>query len=310
MSVADQAEALERFDAAHIGLSKGALSLVLIVNRGAATRNFPLRPAEFETPSGGQVAGLGGGAIRNILRDHGIVRTLSAEGGRTSRGNMERMRLYVDLLNSLHEQGSLDIKAAESFWIGKVVAYFDALPFTFKHDPAKSLRASIRDLLNQAVVRQREASGTMYAGAMMQHLVGAKLKMLAPDAFVSHGHAVADAPTNRSADFLVKDLAVHVTTAPTLALMEKCSRNLSSGLRAIIITTADGAGGARAVAVQSGLEDRIDVLEIEQFLAANIYERGFDAPTRAAFISTLLDHYNEIVKVAETDPSLRIEIDD
>jgi len=306
-----QFEALRRFDTSHIGFSKGALSLVLILTRKARDETFPVDPKAFETAKGGQVAGLGGGAVKKILADHGIKRVLSSEGGRTSRGNMERMRLYVDLLNQLAGSKDLNLEDAESFWIERVVNYFDSMPFNFKLDPSKSLRACIRNLLDQAVERQRQATGTMYAGAMMQHLVGAKLKIVSSTAVVSHGHAVADGPTNRSADFALGDTAIHVTTAPAAALLDKCGKNLSVGLRPIIVTTEDGAGGARALARQLGIEDRIDVIEIEQFLAANVYERsGFEREARKEFVCTLIDGYNDIVADAETDPSLRIELED
>lgn len=306
-----QREALSSFDRDHVGLSKGALSLVLVVNRRMRGASFPIDPKTLETERGGQVAGLGGGAVKKILTDHGITRVLSSEGGRTSRGNMERMRLYVRLANSLAQTGDFDVEAAELFWIERVLNYFASMPFNLKLDPSKSLRACVRNLFDQAISRQREASGTMYAGAMMQHLVGAKLNVISPNSMVVHGHAVADAPTNRSADFALGDTAIHVTTAPSAALLIKCVDNLSVGLRPIIITTEDGSGGARALAKQSGVEDRIDVIEIEQFLAANVYERsGFEREARVEFVRTLIDGYNRIVSEAETDPSLRIELDD
>lgn len=303
--------ALHAFDISNVGPSKGALSLVLIVNRRLFGAAFPVDPKNFETGSGGQVAGLGGGAIKRILLDHEVLRTLSSEGGRTSRGNMERMRLYVDMVNELARTGEFDAEEAERFWISKVLDYFASMPFNLRLDPAKSLRACIRNLFSQAIERQREASGTMYLGAMMQHLVGAKLSIVSPETFVLHGHAVADAPTNRSADFALGDSAIHVTTAPSGPLLEKCAKNLSVGVRPIIITTEYGSGGARALALQSGIEDRVDVIEIEQFLAANFYERsGFERAARAEFIRSLINSYNQIVATAESDPSLRIEIDD
>lgn len=303
--------ALEKFDHDNIGLSKGALSLALILTRNMRGKAFPIDARDFETTSGGQVAGLGGAAVRKILADHGIVRVLSSEGGRTSRGNMDRMRLYVSLMNDLSQAHAVDLRAIEEFWVERVHNYFAAMPFTLRLDPSKSIRACLRALFAQALERQREASGTMYVGAMMQHLVGAKLRLVTEQNLIMHGHAVADAPTNRSADFALGDVAIHVTTAPSNALLEKCSQNLSVGLRPIIVTTEDGAGGARALSRQIGIEDRIDVLELEQFLAGNIYERSvFDKGLRPEFIGRLISSYNEIIEATETDPSLRIEIED
>src|SRR3954468_22581803 len=173
-----QQAALEAFDAEHIGLSKGALSFALIMTRRLRTKDFPIDADDFRTAQEGQVAGLGGSAVRKILKDHGIERILSDEGGRTSRGNMGRIRAYADVLNALSRQNALDLEAAERFWVERVKAYFDSQPFTFKLDPSKSLRFCVRHLLAQGVAKQRETKGTMYAGTIIQHLVGAKLNLI------------------------------------------------------------------------------------------------------------------------------------
>lgn len=298
------------FDAEHVGLSKGSLSLALILTRNAKAKTFPLDQADFLTARGGQVAGLGGPAVKRILGDHGVERILSTEGGRTSRGNMERMVAYLAVLNAIHARDALDLDDVEKYWVRRTLAYFDAQPFTFKLDPAKSLRACVRDLLAQAVERQREVRGTMYAGAVMQHLVGAKLDYVTKGTLEHHGFAVADAPSNRSGDFLIGDVAIHVTTAPGEALIRKCQANLSTGLRPLIITTDDGVGGAKALSKQAGVDDRLDVIEIEQFIATNVYEwSAFDRDARPVAVRDIIDRYNRIIADCESDPSLRIEFD-
>lgn len=218
------------------------------------------------------------------------------------------MEAYVDLLNGLSADGELDLKSAELYWIERTHAYFDAQPFSFKLDPNRSLRACVRELLAQAIARQREVRGTMYHGAVMQHLVGAKLDIITKGAFKHHGFAVADAPSGRSGDFLLGDVALHVTTAPGEALITKCAANLSSGLRPVIVTTEDGVGGAKALARQAGIDDRLDIIEIEQFVATNVYEwSAFDRDERPSTVGMLIERYNAIIADCETDPSMRIE---
>lgn len=303
-------EALEEFDAVHIGRSKGALSLAVILTRVAKSKSFPLRSEDFETPGGGQVAGLGGGAIAKILKEHGIERILSTEGGRTSRGSLEKMRAYIEVLNLLQAKGIRDLDDAEKWWVTRVRDFFASSPFSFKFDPARSLSSCVRDLLAQAVARQRESKGTMYAGAIMQYLVGAKLDWVSNGEVEHHGFSVADAPSNRRGDFIVGDVAIHVTTAPSDALIKKCESNLAVGLRPLIVTTRHGVGGAMALAEDIEIDERIDVIDIEQFLATNIYERSaFKTATRPATIRELIDRYNSIVSKVESDPSLRIEFE-
>ncbi len=288
--------------------SKGPLCVALVVTRNASKREPPYVPKIFLTPQGGQVAGLGRAAVQAILEDYGIVRVLAEEGGRTSRGSIKRMKAYLELLNSLHTERLLDFKAIEEWWIQHVKAYFAAKPFKLKLDPSKSLRNMISELMETAFDRQKECGGTMIAGAVMQHLVGAKLELALPDGHLEHqGFSVADAPGGRKGDFLIGDTAVHVTTAPSEALIRKCLANLNENLRPLIITTESGAGGAVALAKNANLADRIDILEIEQFVAANVYEWSrFEHAQRPVSVRELAATYNRIVEQVETDPSLKI----
>jgi len=110
-----------------------------------------------------------------VFLEHGIKRVLAAEGGRTSRGSINNMRAYVAVLNDLHSRGIADLEVIERFWIDQVRRYFNRRPFKLKYDRSKGLREVVRNILDQATERQKEAGGTMYAGAVLQHLVGAKL---------------------------------------------------------------------------------------------------------------------------------------
>lgn len=78
--------------------TKGPLSVVLFVTRKAKQNGLPLRCAYLKAESAGQVAGLSKAAVQSILADHGIVKVLAAEGGRTSRGSIKNMEDYVAFL--------------------------------------------------------------------------------------------------------------------------------------------------------------------------------------------------------------------
>ena len=303
-------ERLSKFAADYKINSKGALCLVLVMTRSASKRSSPYTPDHFLTSKGGQVAGLGRAAVQGILKDHGIDHILAEEGGRTSRGNIHRMRGYLEFLNELHKDDLLDFTAIERWWIDRVKEFFVSKPFRLRLDPSKSLRSIVAELIEIAFVRQRESPGTMVAGAVIQHLVGAKLEIVSPQAQINHtGFSVADAPAGRKGDFLINDTVIHVTTAPTDALIRKCFNNLSENLRPVIITTQSGVGGASALAKNAGIADRIDILEVEQFITANIYEWSkFEHAKRHLSVRELVDTYNRIVEKSETDPSLKISI--
>jgi len=174
----DLKDALERFALEKKFKGKGALSVALVMTQHARKLGLPLDPEQLVTKGergGGQVLGLGKGAVQSILSRYGITRVLAAEGGRTSRGSLPNMRAYVEFLNSLSEQGSVDLDAIEAFWIEQVHQFFAEKPFKIKPDASRSLRTVVRDVLAQAEDRQKTTPGMYYAGAVLQHLVGAKL---------------------------------------------------------------------------------------------------------------------------------------
>lgn len=183
-------------------------------------------------------------------------------------------------------------------------------PIMISISDAKSLRQIILDLIDAALERQRECSGSMVVGAVLEHLVGAKLSIALPDVSISHkSFSSADAPSQAKGDFLVGDTAIHVTVVPAEALVRKCRRNLEEGLRPLVVTTESGVGGIRALAVNEDIADRIDVLEISQFLAINVYEWiGFKNQDRSLSLEKLIAAYNQIVDDCETDPSLKIAL--
>ena len=99
-----------------------------------------------------------------------------------------------------------------------------------------------------------------------------------------------------------------VTTSPGEAVVERCRENLDDNLRPIIVTTERGLAAVEVLAENKGLAERIDVLEIEQFMASNLHELGnFKADGRRTAVEELIDRYNEVVDEYETDPSLKIE---
>lgn len=195
--------------------TKGPLSLVVQFTRLVQDKEFPLNPDDFQTSSKGQVAGLGGGNLKKILREHGITQQLSAEGGRTSRGSMGLMIKYVDFLNAWNEEETVDFSIVEEFWAEQVREYFRNQPFVLTADTSKTIGANLDELFEQAKKRQKQNPGTQYLGTVLQHLVAAKLCLIMPEnAFEIHGASVADAPTERSGDFVINNTIIHCTTMP------------------------------------------------------------------------------------------------
>ena len=301
---------LDKFRAEQRIRGKGALCVVLFITRIARDNGFPLKADSLVTEGTGQVLGLGKIPIQKILADYGITQVLAEEGGRTSRGSLGNMREYVDFLNKLHKAKIADAAEIEFWWIEKVKEHFSAKPLRLRFDPSKGMHAIVQDVLAQAKKRQQEATGTMYQGAVLQHLVGAKLELALPELRIQHnGFSVADSVSERSGDFVLDDSVIHITTSPGEAVIRKCKSNIDSGQKPILLTLADGVAVARGLAANAGLEGRVDIMDAEQFLAANLHELSlFKASERRPTLMRLIEAYNRIVDENETDPSLKIDI--
>lgn len=304
------AHRLAEFNAANRFDQKGRLSVALVVTRHAGERGLPIAPDDLVTSGKGQVLGLGKGAVQAILLKHGISRVLAEEGGRTSRGSMGNMRIYVEFLNGLHADGLADLTAIEDYWISRVQAYFQGKPFKINLDTSKSVRAVVRDVIAQARERQRKGDGTQYVGAMMQHLIGAKLDcVLGKGKFEHNSFSTSDVQTGRPGDFFLGDVAMHATTSPGEAVIKRCEHNLSQGYRSILITVREKVAVAEGLADNAMLGERIDIFEVEQFLASNLHELGnFASAGRKAAIEELVTRYNDIIDVFETDVSMKIDL--
>ncbi|MFZ4484251.1 MAG: DUF4928 family protein [Chthoniobacterales bacterium] len=179
---------------------------------------------------------------------------------------------------------------------------------TLRYASDKSIAANLADIFDQASEIQKNSGGANFVGAMLQHLVGAKLDIvLGAGVAHHHGFSVADHSTDRKADFEVNGIAIHVTTHPSEALIRKAVMNIQAGLKPLIVTLSDGVEGAAYLLKGTEWKDRIDVIDATQFLTANVYERSFfDAGECRATLVLILTRYNEIVASCETDPVLSI----
>jgi hypothetical protein len=187
---------------------------------------------------------------------------------------------------------------------------FRASHSRLKIDTSRSLRTAVGDVIAQAVARQKTGLGVQYTGAVLQHLVGARLDCVLGKGTVSHNSFSTTAEASGdTGDFRIGDVVIHVAASPNEKLIAGCGRNLHDGLRPILLTLQRWVTAAEVLAENAGLSNRIDIFEIEQFVALNLYELGkFGADGRKTAIENLVDRYNEIVDEFETDPSLKIEL--
>ncbi len=295
---------LEHFKEKFGVVNVGGLGTALVLTRKARSLGLPLKKATLLTDGGGQVSGLSGNAINKILKEHGEDRRVGTEGGRTSRGTPTLAKQYAAFLNKV----SL-LQDIEEWWVARIVEYFNTEPFNLRHDPSKNLISMLEDLVEQALKRQQQSPGRTYVGAVLQHLVGAKLELALPDTKIEHhGYSVADKAT-RSGDYDLGDVSIHCTTAPQESLLRKCQTNIESGKRPIILTSGKMIGSAEELARQIGIADRVEILDILQFVTMNLYELSLSKSVqRQVTIASLVSKYNKIVENCEADQSLQIKL--
>lgn len=269
---------------------------------------FPLCEEDYLTP-GNQVR-TGGAMISRILSRYGETRTYAKEGARTTRRTRVAAESLVALLNAHENIEELSIQERREIidelqgWLAdRAKEYFDRRRIEVDIEPEKPMSDIVADILRAAHARN-------LAGAVAQHLVGAKLALRYPDAEIeNHSYTTADEQLGRPGDFLVGDTVFHVTVAPMPPLLEKCQRNIRDGYRVILLTQRTRLEAASQMAEQAGLHNRLDISSVEQFVGQNVSERGqFTRRGIQYELRSLLEVYNSRVEAVETNKAIMVEI--
>lgn len=147
-------------------------------------------------------------------------------------------------------------------------------------------------------------------GIVEQHLVGAKLSRRYQEATLpNHPAHAADVQTDRHGDFQIQKTVYHVTGAPTPNVIEKCQKNLKSGLHPILLVPASKKERAVALAEVESVEFQITIMSIEDFVALNIIEMAIgEQRDFFGILKEIVGVYNRRLAEVETDMSLQIEV--
>ncbi|MEU6715014.1 DUF4928 family protein [Nonomuraea sp. NPDC046802] len=296
----------------HMNTNVMCVALVMVEH---ITANYPLMETDYLTDT--QIKGIGRARIRAILDRQGETRPFREEAGRTTRGSVPIAKNLAALLNDARLEQSFAIMNDEAKiavrdelhrrivdWIRR--DFFEQQFISAEIDPSLPVRSSVESILEAA----RRRPGTT-AGAVAQHLVGAKLACRFPHLNIANeGYTVADQQTDRIGDFQVGDSAFHVTMSPSARLLEdRCRSNRAEGYRPVVIVPYNKVEAARQLAETAGLGGMVQVLAIEDFVGQNIEELGvFKHEDIKLQFRALLETYNERVSSVESDPALRIAI--
>ena len=268
--------------------------------------SYPMRRDDYVAP-GNQVR-TSGSLIQAILERNGEARRFTREGGRTTRATVPAAEGLVVELNELSvlaelsdkERGQI-IDDLQVWLVERVRDYLDQLALEVELDLSEPSPQIVADILEAASSK---------AGAVAQHLVGAKLAVRYPDlAIENFSYTTADQQLGRPGDFVVGDTAFHVTVSPMPPVLDKCEANLRNGYRSMLLVLDSRLQAARQMAEAIDLKDRVGILAVESFIGQNIEELGeFGKGGLTEGFRKLLETYNERVEEVETDRSLLIRL--
>lgn len=317
-STRDLLDRIEQWLARHLGKRRAhdtnTMTVGLILAEILRDNPSPISLRQIESEKKSQVRGLSGPAIARILKEHGEHRPFTSEGGRTSRGSIVKAREVQQILNKWAEERKPNVaerkdaaaKLSEHFVNLLKRDYFDSARISAILDPSASISTTVHRLIEAA----QEAGGSA-AGAMIQHLVGAKLELRFPDRDIGKdSYAASDQSTGRFGDFQVGNIAYHVTMAPSDALFSRrVADNIKAHIRPVVLVPDARLEAAQQLAANAEVVDKTGVFSLESFVGLNVDEMTLDADIGfEEGLRKLIQRYNRRVQCIEPDPSLLIEV--
>lgn len=258
--------------------------------------------------------------IAQILESHGFAdlapRASQGELGRTSTGTKLAGLQFIRLIQTALSPVPSEDKEAQG---EQLIAYLYSRIFALllehqqlggieiTYTAVESITAHISKLLDAHQANP---------GAVLQHLIGAKLEIRYSDKSIHithHTSATADLQTGRLGDFEIGSTVFHITKSPNDDHYRKAWQNAESGRKVYLLVPNKIVAGTSqfAEAYRSGFTKRVNVFSIEQFVAQNLDElAAFDRTEALRQFHRLLTKYNELVTQYEHDPSLKIVIPD
>jgi hypothetical protein len=262
------------------------------------------------TSSGAQVKRQTAYNVKKILSEFNETRPIPSEAGRTNSGSPRAVEVLLNTLKSSHldEVDSERRNAILTQMMRHLVEVAGEYAkqdvrsqhIPIEYDPTRNASQIISDALDRADSK---------AGAVAQHLVGAKLQLRLPDLDIAnHAASTADVQTGRRGDFEVNDTIFHVTVAPNDGHYTKCAGDIRDGFRVYLLVRDDVRVAAEQIAHKSH-SDKIAVQSIESFIGQNLDELAeFSKKRFERRLRALLERYNERVAAVESDKSLLLDI--
>jgi len=269
-------------------------------------KKCPLTRGDVFSETGSEVKGARSG-LHAILREYGIPETFLKEATTRQASHdaerlLDRLEFGKTLGRTESETRDRALKAAIEVLRNRAYDWLKRQNLKISCDRQFSPSVWVHSIL-------REAEGRS-GGRVEQHLVGAKLQKRHPHKSVPNypGHA-GDLQTGRQADFDVDKISYHVTATPSRAVIQKCKTNAESNRHPVLVVPREKVPNARVLAEDEGIGNRLTILGLEDFMAANVIEISVEQGTDFfATLREIIEEYNRRVEEVETDLALKIEL--
>lgn len=97
----------------------GAVAVALFITERARVDGLPLDALSIATAKGTQVRGLNGKAVQTILKRYSTSSWMIVEGGRTSRGSLQRAKQYTNWLNESYREPWFNLDQIQRYWVDR-----------------------------------------------------------------------------------------------------------------------------------------------------------------------------------------------
>ena len=240
---------------------------------------------------------------------------IKSEMGRTSGATKASSLDLIQAISSVVESYGVQdglvhsvVRIVEAGLLDMLDAYHKLGGIEIEYRDSESIQAFVSRLL-------KAASGN--SGAVLQHLVGAKLEIrYADDDTVSishHRYAAADQQTGRRGDFEIGNTVFHITMSPDEGTIKKALQNAKAGMQAYLLAPSEKylLMIELAKSVDPDCQKKVNLFSVEQFLVQNLDELAkFDKKGSLMKLCSLLEKYNELVDKHEGDACLKVIIPD
>jgi hypothetical protein len=287
-----------------LGESRNNCVAALKVLDGLIENDCPIDRATLISRGKGELAGVRGVALAELLKKYGESREFTK--GATARQTLPNAQRLLENLEDgkslaglSKQQRSKILAPAVQGVMGRIANWYRRQNIKVAFAPDASPTAWFESIFHEAENR---------TGPVAQHLVEAKLQERLKVSVPCHPATAGDYQTGRKGDIEVDKTVFHVTMAVGSEVVQKCATNIASGLLPILIVPRSQTEAARTLAKNAGIETKIAILAIEDFLAQNLLEMaGCEKEKLREKLDAILAEYNKRVENFELDKSLRIE---